>query len=131
MMPGKIKWCAVWLLVLVVAGCEAKLRDTRSFEIKPTDTGKEYRIDPKAGERPLKVTATAEGGTIDVYVYLSKDRDAAEQNILAKKDEFILAKAVDVKEADLTATIPPNEEATVVVLCAKLEPATVQLTMEE
>ena len=131
MMAGKAKWCAVWLLVLVVAGCEGKLRDTRSFEVKPTDTGKEYRIDPKASERPLKVTATAEGGAIDVYVYLSKNAEAAEQNILAKKDEFILAKAVNVKEADLTATIPANEEATVVVLCAKLEPATVQLTMED
>ncbi len=131
MMPGKAKWCAVWLLVLMVAGCEAKLRDTRSFEVKPGDAGKEYRVDPKASERVLKVTATAEGGPIEVYVYLSKDRDVAENSILAKKDEGILAKAVKVQEAELTATIPANEEAAVVVTTGDIKSANVQLTMED
>lgn len=130
MMPGKAKWCAVWLLVLVVAGCEAKLRDTRTVEVDPAGQVV-IPIDAKPSDRTLKVTARAEGGPIEVYVYLKKDDERANENIYAKKNELFLARKVNVQEADLSALVPANEEVLVVLMCANTKSATVHLTMED
>lgn len=126
----KAKWCSVWLLALMLAGCEARLQDHRTVEVDPAGE-MVIPLDAQSRERTLQVTAKAEGGPIDIYVYLSKDDQQAVADIYAKRDGLFLAREVNVTQANLSAVIPANEQATVLLTCASNKPATVELTLED
>ena len=117
-------------VVAAVVGCEAKLRDRRTVEVDPA-SHVVIPIDAKPEGRTLKVTAKSDGAPIEVYVYLAKDDKQAEQDIFAKRSDLFLAHDVNVEEANLTAEIPANEEAMVVLACANTQRATVELSIDD
>ena len=106
--------CIALLVVGSVAGC-TKLDTTSSFDVPMG--GYSVTVDPIKSQQNIKVTGTATGASVNVYLYLNKNRTDAQKEILAKKlvSPFILAKVETTDEFNLEATIPANESAVVEV----------------
>jgi hypothetical protein len=116
----------VAILVFGVAGCSPKLNMEKSFEA--STAGDTFTLSPIRREQKVKVTATATGGKIDVYVYLDKNKAAAEKDILSKKlGSNLLASQENADTVNLNATVPGGEEAVVRVNAASLKKTNVAL----
>jgi hypothetical protein len=116
------------LALLVLAGCRTSLSVDKQFENPPDGTFIE--VDPIKSAQTIKVTATADA-PVGVYVFLKKDRDAAEAEALAKKYTGItIAKEEKGENIALQATIPANEAAIVMVSNATAKRANVKLKIK-
>ena len=100
------------LMWLLLVGCAPKLNlEKKLFDL---DTGgKTYDLQAVKAEQKIYVDATATGGNIDVYVFLTKNKAAVEKDIFAKRFGSVIEHAEDKETVSLQATIPGNEEATV------------------
>jgi hypothetical protein len=103
------------LLLAGAAGCRTKLDETWTI-----DTGEGFTrsltINAIKSEQQVKVTGTATGGPVDVFIYLAKNKKEADKEIITKKfTSNILDKRIKTDKIDLEATIPANEEAVVQV----------------
>ena len=113
------------LALFVLAGCRTSLSVEKQFENPPEGTFIE--VDPIKSAQTIKVTATADA-PVGVYVFLKKDRDAAEKEALAKKYTGVtLAKEEKNESINLQAAIPANEAAMVMVANATAKKANVKL----
>ena len=79
--------------------------------------GKPFEVDAVKYEQDIKVTGTATGAPAAIFIYLKKDKDAAEKAIMAKKltSPVLLNKVETTGDFTLQATIPANETAVVEV----------------
>ena len=118
--------CIGVFLLGMACGCGKTLDQDASFDV-PME-GKFLTVEPITTEQNVKVTGTATGAPVNVYLYLEKNRQAAEKDILAKKlvSPVIPAKVEKAETFTLTATIPANETAVVQVTRAGMA-AKVQL----
>jgi uncharacterized protein YcfL len=115
------------LLLLLLVGCKGKLNVEKTVQLK-LSIPEIFNIDPIAKEQAIQVSAKAESGMFNVYVYLSKDEAAAEMEIIANKPGAkIIAHKLKATEADLQATIPANEKAAVYVVSGDGKKAEVKL----
>jgi hypothetical protein len=118
--------CVALLMLGLVSGCgKTKLQTDANFEL-PME-GKPFEIDPIKSEQKIKVTGTATGAKVNVFVFLKKDEASAEKEIMSLKfTPIILAKQEKTEAINLEATIPANETAVVRVTRAGAK-ASVQL----
>jgi hypothetical protein len=104
-----------FIVMLGALGCRTKLDESWTVD---TGEGFTRSLDVLAigKEQEVKVTGTATGGHIDVFVYLKKNKKEADKEIISKKfTSNILAKQLKTDKVDLVATVPANEEAVVTV----------------
>lgn len=103
-------FCAV---VLLSSGCaRSKLSHEETFDL-PLD-GKTVTIDAVKHEQKVHVVVTASDAPVGVFIYLDRDRDKAEDEILSREySAIILARAEKTEQANLEATIPANSVAVV------------------
>jgi hypothetical protein len=115
----------IGLLLALLAGC-TKL-DTESMFDVPLE-GKIFTVDSIKSQQTVKAEGTATGGPVNVYLYLDKNKAAAQKDILAKKlvSPFIMSKVEGAETFSVEATIPANETAVVEVTRAG-KPAKVKL----
>lgn len=112
------------LMLLLLAGCSPKLNvEKKLFDLETS--GVTFELQAVKAEQKIYVDATATGGNIDVYVFLTKNKAAVEKDILAKKLGSVIAYAEDKESVSLQATIPGNEEASVWVKATTLKKPTV------
>ena len=109
----------------LVAGC-TKLDTESMFDVPPE--GKIFTVDPIKSQQTVKAEGTATGGPVNVYLYLERNKAAAQKDILAQKlvSPFIMARVETTGDFNLEATIPANETAVVEVTRAG-KPAKVKL----
>src|SRR5262245_19263748 len=104
--------CPVVVALLVVVGC-GKPKLDQSYDSEVSFSGTEYTIDPIKSEQKIKVNGTATA-PVDVFIYLQKNKDAADKEIVSRKySAIILAKQEKTPGIALEATIPANEAAIV------------------
>ena len=113
------------LLLVFVVGCRTKLNDESSMTLNPGDI-KSREIDAISGEQKVNISAKADSGEFDIYFFLAKDQTEVEKNP-AKAGAKILDKKLKTGEATLSATVPANEKATVMLMPAGNKKAEVKL----
>jgi hypothetical protein len=123
-------WVPLIALMLVgwVSGCgKPRLEAVSSFEVGPV--GHLVTVDPISREQNIQITGTATGAPVNAYIYLEKNKTAAQNEILSKRfATAILEKQDDTQTINLEAKIPANESAVVHITRATInKPATVQL----
>ena len=119
---------ASFILMVCAAGCGTKLDITKSFEV-PAGGDHILTVEKIKQEQTIKITGTATGAPVDVFVYLDSNKEKARKEILNRKSEqFILKKQEKAEAIDLAVLIPANEEAVVFVESTGKK-ANVQLTI--
>jgi hypothetical protein len=100
--------------VSLLVGCQSKLNVERSvqFEIGQLRT---IEVDAPKYEQTVAVTVTADT-PVDLYVFLRKNQEAAEQDIaFGKKSDLILAGKDKVQNDTVEAKVPAKEAAIVMI----------------
>ncbi|MGI9455147.1 MAG: hypothetical protein ACR2NU_01210 [Aeoliella sp.] len=119
------------LLTSLVVGCSSRFHDKRN-ETLEVGAVVDYAIPATGQARSIHVTATVVGGPVDVYVYLADDQDEAQRMItLGKPSDTFLTSSEATNNVDVTAEIPPNQEAFVTVRTAGREESQLELTMSD
>jgi len=130
-MEWKWKWLCVVALVVAVPACTRVVLDLEKMHDLVPGAEWEITVEPVSAEQKIKVDLSAQGGAVNVFVFLAKDKAAAHSEILAKKPSSkILAHAMKTEATTLEPTIPANESAVVMVTNAagKLTKVKVKLT---
>jgi hypothetical protein len=124
-------WIAstAFLLASLAAGCGKPKLEVVIAPFEVPGEGKLYTVEPTRREQEIQVTGSATGAPVNVYIYLDKNRTAAETQIISNKlTPLILQKQENAEAINLAATIPANETAVVHVRRVSFnKPATVQL----
>ena len=107
------------VLVLLVGCSRTTLNKSSSFEA--VKAGNAFYLEATAAEQTIKVVATAEGGPIDVFIYLTKNKAAVEREIMTTKLVNVLADKQNAESVELQAKIPAKEEASVLVRSSTLK----------
>ena len=105
------------LLLLMATGCRARLNSESNVKVDLMDKHS-TTVDPISREQKINVTATPTKGQYSIYLFLEKDKAAVEKEIDQNKEP---AKALDKalktdKTANLSAQIPANERAVVLIM---------------
>lgn len=99
--------------VIWLSGCGAKLNIEQTKELSLSEVITQP-LDAYKKEQKITITVSATN-PVDVFVYLDKDKDAAEAAINAKKDDKLLAVSRMLKDGKLEAPIPANSPATIMI----------------
>ncbi len=92
-----------------------KLNDESVMQVAPGVT-RSRTIDAIANSQKINVSATAITGQFNIYVFLEKDQAEVDKGItFGKMSPKVLAHQLKATQADLSATILPNERAAVMV----------------
>src|SRR5262245_20143773 len=126
------QWGGIGLLALalVLPGCtRTVLNYDKSFKIDPggeqTATAEAVNKDQK-----IKVDVSATGSKVDVYVFLEKDKDIAQEAIKGRRTGSpLLASAQDKEGAVLEAAVPAGNAAIVMVKNTSGKSAEVRIKM--
>jgi hypothetical protein len=118
-------------LVLVAAGCQPVNFET-SVQLEP---GSIHPVEISAPSRDqnIKVTVTASGAPVSVYVVLQKDREAVESAILRDKKpdvSKVLASQEKTENATLDAKIPAKNDYAVLVYNGPVKTAQVKISIK-
>lgn len=114
-------------LALFLVGCTPRLRHEASFEVP--QGGYELTMSEVSKQQNVKITGTATGGPVDVFVIYAKDKAQAEKDILAKKftSPVIIDKQLNTTDIKMEPIIPAQNEWMVKVYPATLKKANVQI----
>jgi hypothetical protein len=117
----------VFLLLLLAVGCRTKLNDESVVNVGAGES--QYRmVEPISKEQKVNVSAKANSGTFNIYVFLEKDKAEAEKEIdKGKTGDKVLASKQKATDADLQATIPANQKAVVMLTSGDGKKAEVKL----
>ena len=118
----------LFVLLILVAGCRAKPLDESVVNVELMD--QQFReIDPISSAQKVNVSAKANIGQFNIYVFLDKDKAEVEKEIAqGKAGAKVLAhKLKESDEANLQANIPANERAVVALTSADGKKAEVKL----
>jgi hypothetical protein len=116
------------LLLVLVAGCGPKLHYQATVEVRLMD--KEYRNpDPISRAQTVNVSAKAETGKFDIYIFLEKDKAEVEKNLSNPSAKLLDHKKNVSGETKLSANIPANEQAVVLIMSADGNKAVVNVTI--
>jgi len=122
------RWIAgvAFLLMATVAGCKTKLDMNSLFDVP--GEGRAFKVDAIKSDQTIKVSGTATGAPVNVFIYLNKNEAAADKEIMAMKYTPIILNHQDKTESfDLEAFIPANETAVVRINRATSKSAKVNL----
>ena len=118
----------VLLLLLAVAGCRTKLNQEKVVTVEAGD-GSGLTIEAIKNAQTVKIAATANSGTFNVYCYLAKDKAEVENNSYGGKaaPKLLDSKLKVINQAELSANVPANEEAVVMITSGDGKKAEVKL----
>jgi hypothetical protein len=116
------------LLALLVGCGPPKLNHEKDFDVDYG--GQTFNMVPAKVEQTIMVDAVATGNTIDVFVFLAKDKAAVDKGLLTNKIEGVIASKDKQQTAFLEAKIPPNENWTVMVRASTPKSANVKLKIK-
>ena len=118
----------VFAVVLGLVGCQAKLNHSSTVEVELADKQSKI-VEAISKEQTIKVAGNASSGQFNLYVFLQKDQTAAENDIDrgSKNSPLILAQKVRTNQAEVTALIPANQVAVVMLTSGDGKKATVNL----
>ncbi len=115
--------------LLLLAACgKTSLSVEQTFDL-PLE-GKSFEIDAIKSEQKIRVSATATGAPISVYIYLERDSDKAIAEIMrgGKYSPVVLASKEKTEQVDnLEAVIPANNVAVVHLMRSVGKAANVKL----
>lgn len=108
----RMNMVAFAILTWTCLGCgKPNLEHKSKFKLVEGET-KTLDLDPIKQEQVIKVIGSTSGGPVSVYIYLEKDKQAAEREIFNRKPAAaVLAKQEKTETIDLEASIPANEKA--------------------
>jgi cytoskeletal protein RodZ len=107
----------VLIVVLVFWRGRPTLRQESTVDVEMGVSSFSF-VDAISSNQNVKVTATA-GGEFNIYVFLQKDKAAIENELVGGKTPAkVLASKTKTSEATLSAPIPANEQAVVMVTSA-------------
>ena len=117
----------VVLFLLIVAGCQAKLNSESTVKVELMDKNW-TTVDPSAKAQKVNVSAKADSGQFNIYFYLEKDKAEVEKEVdQSKTPAKALAQQTKATQADLSANIPANERAVVLITSGDGKKAEVKL----
>jgi hypothetical protein len=106
-------------------GCTPRLDLNETIPIAPGSA--QQRILPAVRQaQKIKIDVQATGSPVDVFVYLEKNKDAAQKEIYANGGPNLLAAKKKIDSAQFEVSIPPAE-STVIDIMPGLKKATVVL----
>ena len=115
------------LVLLAMVGCRTKLNEEKVITLDGLN-GQGLKIDAIKSAQTVKVSATANSGTFNLYFFLAKDQTALENdNFGGKSAGKLLGSQLKATKADLSANVPANEEAVVMLMSADSKKAEVKL----
>jgi len=121
------RFIPIVLVVLAVAGCRTRLQDVSTITVELADK-KSRIIEAIKSDQTIKVSGTATTGQFDVQVFLEKDQADVEKDMDAgKKSPKLLAQKTKTTQADVTALIPANQVAVVMITSGDGKKAVVNL----
>jgi hypothetical protein len=116
----------LFVLLLVAVGC-TKLNSQSDVQVKPGDL-KYTMVDPISKSQKINVSAKTSDGKFNVYCFLEKDKVEVERDLnQIKVSAKVLAHELKTGGADLTATIPANETAVILLTSAEAKNVDVKL----
>jgi hypothetical protein len=118
----------VGVALLMLVGCGRTTLNVEEEFVVPID-GKFKLVDAIKKEQTIKVNATSTEGPFSVFIYLEKNRDAAEAEATKKQftDKTIAYKQGVESVENLEARIPANEAAVVMVWRSSAKASKVKL----
>ena len=117
------------LVLVLFAGCaRTTLKVEKTIDV---DTGGlTFNVDPAKAEQTISVSAKAEGGPIDVYMFLTKNRATIEREMTEQKVVSAIQKAEKSEDVSLQAKVPAGEETSVWVRASGEKKAHVVLKIQ-
>jgi hypothetical protein len=117
----------ILLLLLVVTGCRARLNSESTAKVELLDKHM-TTVDPISREQKINVKVMATTGQFNAFLFLEKDQGAIVTDAEPKKDSpKIMDKALGATTASMSAQIPANERAVVLVMSGDGKPAQVTI----
>ncbi len=118
---------APWLVLVLLAGCQSRLNDERTYELTTGDI-KTMSIPGPRYQQKVTVTVNSDA-PVDVYAYLDKDKDKVEKALdSAQKPEQLLASQERMQDGSLEFTLPAKEGG-VVRIVAPFRPTKVKIKL--
>ena len=120
---------ALFVMVMAVVGCQAKLK---SESVVSLDPGMNHftTVDAITKAQTVNVSATANSGQFNVYVFLEKDKAEVEKEVMLNKvPAKALVHQLKVSEANLQAAVPGNEKAVILLTSGDGKKAEVKLKL--
>lgn len=108
-----------------LAGCGRKLNIDKTLDL--SKGGKIVTLDPVGSEQKVKISIVAEDAPVDIFVYLGKDAQKAEENLYGAKAPVLKKELKTQKIENMEVTIPANEEAHINVQPSTRSPKSVSL----
>lgn len=118
-------------LVLAAAGCQP-VNYENSMQVEP-GTIHPVEISAPSRDQNIRVSVTASGAPVSVYVVLQKDRDAVESAILGGKAldaAKVLASQEKAESATLDAKVPAKNDYAVLVYNGPGKTAQVKISIK-
>jgi len=107
-------------------GCTPKLDHRTTFAVDQSG-GKQTILDPIRSAQKIKVDIQATGGPIDVFVYLEKNKEAAQKESFAKGGPNLLVDKRKIDAAQFEVAIPAAETTIIDVQASTPKKADVTL----
>ena len=107
-------------------GCGPKLDEKWTFELESFKNEQKI-LDPIRSPQKIKVDVHATGGPIDIYVFLEKNKVAAEKEADAKGGPNLIVDKRKIDSATFETMIPAMEAAVIEVKASSLKKAKVTL----
>ena len=116
-----------FVLLILATGCRTKLDSESVVQVDPLNAQLRM-IDPIASAQKVNVSAKANSGQFNIYIFLEKDKTAVEKEIERNKvPASLLGHKLKTTEADLQAQIPAKETAVVMLTSGDGKAASVRL----
>jgi hypothetical protein len=117
-----MRYSSPCLLLVLLVGCGApKLNEERKFDVD--FGGTTYDLPKVKAEQKVTVEATSTTEPIDVYVFLTKNKATVDKAVLRNTQDGVIAGKEKQQSVSLEATIPANEEWSVLVKASGMKNA--------
>jgi hypothetical protein len=106
-------------LIATVVGCTPRLDHTANFTVSVNNGGQRIGpLDPVRSAQTLKIDVKTTEGSVDIFVFLNKDKDAAEKESYANGGPHLLADKRKIEAATFEVAIPAAESAVIDIRAA-------------
>ena len=100
--------------LVFLAGCKARLNMDKT--VKLTEGPQAFIVDAISSEQKIKVSVEAADAPVHLFVYLEKNKEAAEGGLFdTKKETAFLGRKLQEKSIEMEVTVPANEAVVVAV----------------
>ena len=106
---------AIFIMLVTLAGCQTKLKDSRTLDVEPASHNSVYVDAPKYDQK-VTVDFTSSNGPVTVCVCLSSDeKKVVLSGNISPTNKMVLGCAQDTAMGTIVVTAPANQEFAVLV----------------